>query len=79
MTRNVFLIRYGDTGVSGVLDAVAVLINVAVGICVSVGAVVAVGGTDVLVLVVVGKLGITVTPGTGVCVGIFGTQRIWPV
>lgn len=79
MTRNALLIRYGAICVSGVLDAVAVLINVAVGASVSVGAVVAVGGTDVLVLVVVGKFGITVTPGTGVCVGTFGTQRIWPV
>ena len=79
MRRNVFRIYYGETGVSGVLDAVAVLINVAVGIWVSVGAVVLVGGTGVFVLVVVGKLGSTVTPGMGVCVGTFGTQSIWPV
>jgi hypothetical protein len=77
MRRNVFLIPYGETGVSGVLDAVAVLINVAVGICVSVGAVVAVDGINVFVAV--GKFGITVTPGMGVCVGTFGTQRSWPV
>ena len=78
MTRKVLFMRYGDSGVIGVRDGVAVLLNVAVGICVSVGAVVLVGGTGVLVLVVVGKFGTTVTPGTGVCVGTFGTQSNWP-
>ena len=43
MTRKVLFMRYGDFGVIGVRDGVAVLMNVAVGICVSVGADVLVG------------------------------------
>ena len=74
-TRKVRFMRYGDSGVIGVRDGVAVLMNVAVGICVSVGADVLVG---IGVLVAVGKFGTTVTPGTGVCVGTFGTQSNWP-
>jgi len=51
---------------------VGIEVGVAVAVAVDVG--VAVGGSEVLV----GKVGMTVTPGTGVSVGMFGTHSLWP-
>ena len=54
--------------------------KVALGVDVAVaeGAVVAVDGSLVSDGVSVGKVGMTVTPGTGVSVGILGTQSFCP-
>ena len=45
---------------------------------VKVGGNVDVGGTGVKEAVDVGIVGVIVTPGMGVNVGLFGTQRTWP-
>ncbi len=83
-----FLILYCDEGgLVGVFAAVGIEVEVAVGnevevavgmeVAVAVGSSVAVG-ISVGVEVAVGKFGITVTPGTGVRVGMFGTQSLCP-
>jgi len=58
----------------GICVAVDVGIEVGVAVAVAVDVGVAVGGSEVLV----GKVGMTVTPGTGVSVGMFGTHSLWP-
>lgn len=69
--------RYSAAGLGGVFDAVNVGATVGRDVDVAVG-----GGRLVSVglgvLVAVGKSGITVTPGTGVRVGILGTHSNCP-
>jgi len=72
MSCTILFIRYCD-GLGGVFDGVNVGATVAVNV--EVGTVVSVG---MIVFVAVGKLGMIVTPGTGVMVGTFGTQSNCP-
>ena len=88
MTWINFLIRYCEGGGLGgvfvdvgievaVGSGVEVAVGMEVGVAVAVGNSVAVG-ISVGVEVAVGKFGTTVTPGTGVRVGMFGTQSLCP-
>ena len=64
--------------------SVFVLIGIGEGVTVkaSVGGIVALGSAVVAmgseVFVAAGEAGMVVTPGTGVRVGTFGTQSLWP-
>ena len=75
--------RYCDCGVTGVVEGVCVGGSVGISVFVAVGGTsvsvaVAGTGTSVVVGVVVGKLGMIVSPGTGVRVGTLGTQSSCP-